>query len=116
MPDVLRIAVSVATPLALLGLVVALVYFVYARNLNRNCPKCGVYPPTGALVCACGYKLASLPAGNPGLGALPTWVTACLVFLGCLAFPFLFVLGVFAKFVPLDKWDTVWKIIQATWK
>src|SRR5690242_5973928 len=36
MPDVLRIAAGVATPLSLLGLIAALAYFIYSRRLKHR--------------------------------------------------------------------------------
>jgi hypothetical protein len=45
MPEILRIAVNVATPLALLGLLVALSYFAYARKFKHEEKQLANLPP-----------------------------------------------------------------------
>src|SRR5215831_17557219 len=45
MSEILRIAVSVATPLALLGLVAALGYFAYTRKLTHEETQLEALPP-----------------------------------------------------------------------
>jgi hypothetical protein len=45
MSGILTVAVSVGTPLALLGLVVALAYFAYARQLKYQEKKLDALPP-----------------------------------------------------------------------